>query len=296
LIDQCVRHGVLLINGLNGYTFSASISQYYSGMMKKRNNTDTKPDSYLPYPGLRHYRKEKNPGKFSKSTNVHGIESYYVSLFNLGCLPPHIDCDCFALLLAKMILSVISENNYFLTTQGTLTGEFYKVCLERSMQSGLIHSINDTELMIIYIKQMVLLLHRARLIILSETSVRIVNSIDHSYKLYMKIFKTFWNKSSWGSLFPSYPSAARELKKNRSLLKDILLASGESAEIERISNEFFELTGFCRKNDLLMISFLDFYFFTWLKHFGIIRYCHSGPDSTVSISLTPAGRKILTFF
>jgi hypothetical protein len=91
------------------------------------------------------------------------------------------------------------------------------------------------------------------------------------------------------------PDAACDLMKNKNLMVDLILKNKNKFRIANISNKFSSLTGISKPNDLFFISFLDFYFFTWLSHFGIIRYLNGADTEPVEIELTEHGRRILKY-
>ena len=75
----------------------------------------------------------------------------------------------------------------------------------------------------------------------------------------------------------------------------------EYAKLERLStsgsytNYFFQKTGLGRLNDNYAISFIDFYFFTWLSHFGIVNYIEGDETDPVVIELTSHGKLFLNY-
>ena len=111
--------------------------------------------------------------------------------------------------------------------------------------------------------------------------------------MFYRLFNAFWNLVRWEDIFPSDPESARELKITRNILKDLVLRHYGAVSLNDIANEFFDMTGFSTPNDLLVISFLDFYFFTWLRHFGMIRYSNGTEIAPVRITVTDTGRTFL---
>ncbi len=264
-------------------------------MIRKREKSDTE-INYIPCIHRRQENKKEiqyQPKPLSEKNSA--IEMFYSSLSHFGICDEGLR-DCFALRLARLILSILKEGKNNVATNGSLEPFFYAECVDRADIEGLSVQVRDQELLLIYIKQTVLLLRNAGII--SVRAGRAVAGKNHEgdSSLLLDLFDSFWNRCPWGSLFPSNPKAAMELKKYRSILRDIVIAAESRTEIEKISNDFFELTGFTVKNDLFMISFLDFYVFTWLKHFGLVRYFGSGHDSPVSIEVTRSGKSFLRHF
>jgi len=202
---------------------------------------------------------------------------------------------CFALKLALIIIETIRENTINLTAHKNFPKNFYEICLKKI--SAFNKATKDKDLLIIYIKQLLNILKRGDLIKFKAKKAFIPQEENlKEEKLYIKLFNSFWNKVKWEEIFPSNPEAANKLKINRSFMKDLLLNSGPKISLDSLANDFFDLTGFGPKNNLVLISFLDFYFFTWLKHFGIISYYKNSTNSPVYIETTPQGKKILQIF
>ena len=141
-------------------------------------------------------------------------------------------------------------------------------------------------------KQMMNILRNEKIIIYTKSMATATNSNIDNNDLTKRLFFSFWNKTNWDEIFPSDPTAAQELKHNRKILIDLIFNNKQS-KLEEIANNFFDLTGFCENNNLLMISFLDFYLFTWLKHFGIINFSENNSESPVYITTTEFGKSIV---
>jgi len=202
--------------------------------------------------------------------------------------------DCFALELISLILELIKTNKYQLTPEKNLPKSFYDQCLKGVNQLKTLPKTRDKNLLLIYIKQAIHILKGSQLLRFENLKIKISSTIPSSpEKLYLEVFNSFWNKVDWSKIFPSDPQAALELKKNKSIIKDLLINLNEKVQLDSLANNFFDLTGFASKNHLFSISFLDFYLFTWLKHFGIITYHNNSENSPVYISTSERGKFIL---
>ncbi|MCP4130288.1 MAG: hypothetical protein GY754_04840 [bacterium] len=201
--------------------------------------------------------------------------------------------DCFAVRLGSLLIEIIDNNSFKLSEDGIFEQDFYDFCLEKIREHDLAAEVNDEELLLIYTKQTIIILKNST-IVSNHDGIAVVNGDEISNEsLFVRLFYSLWSGTSWEHIFPSDPVSARELEKNKDILKDVLLKSNNKVKLDVLANEFFELTGFASKNDIILISFLDFYFFTWLKHFGIIRYFESSHNSPVFIELTDEGRILL---
>ena len=203
--------------------------------------------------------------------------------------------DCFAIRLAQFLITTIKDNIFQLKKDDSFKDGFYKHCLKQIKNDDLINEIEDTELLEIYIKQTIVLLQESDFITAVNNVAKISQNNIKDHDLYFSLFGVFWNTVSWERIFPSDEILAQELKKSRYILIDLLLKNQKSIEISTLSNEFFELTGISSNDDLFTISFLDFYFFTWLKHFGIITYSMESAFTPVLIGATDKGRNLIKY-
>lgn len=201
--------------------------------------------------------------------------------------------DCFALRLAQFLIDVINSRPFPLNPDGRFQDSFYHHCMSELEKTTLVSEIDDAELLIIYMKQIIIVMRAAGILCNEEGMAGITDSVPSTPSLYAKLFTAFWNDVEWDEIFTSSGELARELKKSRYILMDLTLKRPSAAFIEDLANDFFEMTGLSRCGDLFSISFLDFYFFTWLKHFGIIHYQSSGDFAPVSIEVTEKGRLIM---
>ena len=202
--------------------------------------------------------------------------------------------NCFAVRLALFLIDIISNTAIPAAARGGIKKIFFRQCLDRAAEEQLFEEVGDKELLIIYIKQCLHLLQMSGIIQKSEKRALIIDDVPLSGKsLYYKLFKAFWVDAAWEDIFPSDIETARDLKINKNILKDLLLKNYGKTRLDKVANEFFDLTGFAGRNDLVIISFIDFYFMTWLKHFNLILYHDDSLFAPVCITVTDSGRKIL---
>jgi len=236
----------------------------------------------------------------NNTRNSHIIDSFnttsnFYSVLSSGnsTVSEPIPLNCIALKIATQLIKTIENNNICFTPQNGFNNTFYKRCIKEALITGLSDLIPDSELLEIYFKQTVIILKNCNIIINSNGKACIKNPDLSAQQLYSMMIQSFWNRTEWFDIFPSNETAAVELKQNRNIFKDLILKYNCQFKLDILANEFFELTGFGKRNDLFLISFLDFYIFTWLKLFGIIRYSENSCNSPVTIETTDKGRKIL---
>lgn len=201
--------------------------------------------------------------------------------------------SCFATRLAFFLIERISGSAVTLTRSGSFDKKFYSWCVESSTAAELAEEIGDPELLMIYIKQCLHLLKASGIVGRSGSRATVDLAAVSHRTVYFRLFNAFWNRCRWEDIFPSDTASAQALNESKNILKDLLVRHEGAVRLDSVANEFFDMTGFCNKNNLFMISFLDFYFFTWLKHFGMIRYAAGQETSPVRISVTGTGKKIL---
>jgi hypothetical protein len=200
--------------------------------------------------------------------------------------------ECFAVRLCSFLIEKIQGMEVACTSDYRFSGEFYAFCVQELSSKGFAAEIADTELMEIYIKQALIILRHSGILVIENGRARISDKVFSGSSLFMQILSSFWNVVKWEDIFPSNTAAARDLKKSRHILIDVLLKYQSTFSIDEASNNFFDLTGFARTNDLYIISFLDFYFFTWMKHFGLVIYEDTASIDQVKIRLSERGRKL----
>jgi len=195
---------------------------------------------------------------------------------------------CFALSLFRTIMESIGSCDHPLCG-GVLPEEFYARCAAEILDKSLSRAKDDPELLVIYLKQMVIILKSAGFIGMEGGSWR-VSGKSVGEAPYQAVFNAFWNQVRWEDIFPSMPDAAVELKRNRGILLDIMMRRSGGFAIDALAREFFDLTGFCGSDDIILISFLDFYFFTWLEHFALLEY-DDAKEGPVTARITGLGRR-----
>jgi len=183
-----------------------------------------------------------------------------------------------ALTLAQCVIQTMKRYRMYPEKNKPLPQNFYSLCVDKLLDGPLANY--DSDLLVIYCKQTVIMLKAAGLI--NENSVEAVNAVE----LFRRLFLAFWNKCNWKNLFPSGGYISNDIKNNRQLLLDIILSSNKPVQLDSIARTYFELTGIAKPYDLFAISLLDFSVITWLSFFGIIEYIHTAPDMPVTIALT----------
>lgn len=202
--------------------------------------------------------------------------------------------SCFAVRLARLLIGIVKNNSYKTGKGCSFNNDFYKKCSLAVHSCELREEVDDEELIAIYIKQTMQLLRVSELVFARKGTAMVSEPDVSDERLFIKLFLSFWNEVNWEDIFPSDPDAAVDLKENRSFIRDILLRHSSRVKLSDIANNFFNMTGFAALNDIMQISFLDFYLFTWLKHFGLIRYIENSRSNPVYVELTEFGRIFLS--
>jgi hypothetical protein len=208
-------------------------------------------------------------------------------------LSPESMNSCFAVKICVFLVRCVAENLYRFTADGCLESGFYEYCMEKLVDSGIPGEVEDAETLLIHLKQAVIMLRSAGVIENASGCAVIAESLPDADHLYAFLFTAFWNRTKWDEIFPSIPGAAKELKRNRNILIDLILRKRGAFTIDTAAAEFFEMTGFGRRNDIYLVSFLDFYFFTWLRHFGLVSFRERSDSDPVQAYITPIGRSFL---
>jgi len=203
--------------------------------------------------------------------------------------------NCLAIQLASFVIDFINKSSFKLLSGNRFEDKFYSHCLEKLLNSVEFSSTGDIEILTINLKQLVIILRYSSLFKKKNNIARFESDTIKIRDIYISLFSSFWNRVPWQKIFPSIPEAARELKRNRGIMVDIIQNAGSRFTIVDISNEFFDITGFGEKDDFMLISFLDFYFFSWIVHFGIIRYIDGNESDEVSLELTDHGTHFLKY-
>ncbi|TAL30663.1 MAG: hypothetical protein EPN93_19510 [Spirochaetes bacterium] len=202
--------------------------------------------------------------------------------------------ECFAVKLCSFLIEKFQGSAISCTRDYRFSKDFYTFCIRELTEKEIVPEHADAEILEINLKQALIMLRQSGVLVSERGKARITDRIFSGTSLFMLVFSSFWNSVRWEDIFPSNESAARDLKKDRYILIDIMLKHHGSFTVDDASNAFFDLTGFSRINDLHMISFLDFYFFTWMKYFGLLLYEETGGQDSVKVCLTEQGRKFLS--
>lgn len=233
------------------------------------------------------HQEEREPVR-EKPETMDIISGFYSFTSSHESTPSTQQTSCPAVIMARHLIKRIEIDAPALTDDGSLPHSFYQRALPGIKGLGLFHEEWDEELVTIYLKQTAMIL---------RTSGFIISDDNHAAAgraggdFYTELLQTFWNETLWSQIFPSDPEGASELWKNRSIFIDIL-GSSLNADLTHICNQFFELTGFARKGDMISISFIDFYLVTWLQNFGIVQVTDTG-DENITVNLTETGQNIL---
>jgi hypothetical protein len=191
----------------------------------------------------------------------------------------------YAELMAHMIMSAISAETVRCENKIQLSDDFYNNCvLSFERTTGIISE--DRELSIIHAKQLMMMLKKLGIVKIRSAKATVSFKQNH---LYDRLFSSFWNLSKWSELFPSMPATAASMQDDRYLLAELLLSRKGCFCVDDIAADYFSNAGFSFKERMLYISFFDFSFFTWMRNFGIVRFCDS-QDGRVRAELTEWGR------
>ncbi len=190
-----------------------------------------------------------------------------------------------AMTLATCVIETMKRFAMYPEKNKPLPTNFYSLCVDTLLDGPLPQF--DPDLLIIYCKQIVIMLKAAEMI--NENSFEAIDTET----LYRRLFLAFWNKCNWKNLFPSGGYISDDIKKNRQLLLDIILSANKPVKLDSIAHTFYELTGIANPYDLFAISLLDFSVITWLSFFGIIEYIHTAADMPVTIAITDSAYHLI---
>ena len=209
-------------------------------------------------------------------------------------LPDAFIKDTFVIRLFKFLCCFVNDH-YFPLKNRYFDNEFYEYCKESLIDSGIADEIVDTDLIIIYLKQLIIIMKHSNILQNYRGIARVKMETVSYNSIFLMLFYSFWNNVQWEEIFPSLPNAAKALKKNRQLMIELMINQTDIFRIDCLTNEFFVNISFTGVRDIYLISFLDFYFFTWLKFFGITRYLVGSSDEPVKVELTEYGRIFLQY-
>ncbi|MBN2400832.1 MAG: hypothetical protein JXN64_00385 [Spirochaetes bacterium] len=237
------------------------------------------------YPALTGFKQKLNLNSIAlkiQKSNLIPNNLYYFPWSSINLNSIKTIKNSFVMKLAKSVLDNIKSNNI-------INDKLYNVCLPYLMRS-----INDHELLLIYLKQFILIKNNIPIFHNADKPVQIQNS-SYYIQFYIKLLNTFWNKTDWSLLFPSMPETAKKFNANKKLLIDLLLVKKDKFRIDSFANAFFRASNIGRVKDLLLTSFLDFSILTWLCHFGIINYISGSDRDPVFIEVTRHGKRMLEY-
>ena len=234
----------------------------------------------------------KNGGNLSFNY-FESINRYYSTLHNTDSTFSIPVNDCFALQLAEVITEKITTERILINRDKSFNAAFYDQLADSIKNTS---QVNDSELLVIYFKQMVNIMRAADLISDRNGQAFITEIFTGREKLFPVLLRSFWNDCDWRIIFPSSPEAAEKIHDNREAFLELLMGAITEISVEEIAADFFSATGICETNDYFMISFVDFYLLTWLKHFGIIEYEIKGDHDIVLVTVNDYGRKVLKSF
>jgi hypothetical protein len=201
--------------------------------------------------------------------------------------------DSYVIKLTDFLTGIINSNSFMVSRGNRLGEDFFSYCLHRSLNTEVFTEIDDIELFTIYLKQFAIILRNSDLFSKTNGIARIVSNTAHYKDIYLSLFYSFWIKVKWQDIFPSIPDVARELKRNKGVVVDLILNAGNEFSIADISKVIIELIGLGDSNNLILVSFLDFYFFTWMEHFAILRFTSGKGEELVNASITAHGKRFL---
>lgn len=194
--------------------------------------------------------------------------------------------------LSGLLINELGSRKFTANCSGSLCEEFYESCLESMIESNLLEISEDPELVVIYLKQLMEIFRASGLMSLKNGFYYMQQSVLSQKSFYEEIFTAFWEKTSWVNIFPSMPDAAKAIHSNRSLLAE-LLTTDDIITLTDFCNSFVQKSGYGKLNDIYFISFVDFYLFTWLRHFNMLEYLPVKSNSVVAVRLTPLGKAFI---
>ena len=195
--------------------------------------------------------------------------------------------NSFAFRMTSVIISAAEAEGCVCDNEGCCVDSFYTSCVARYL--SLYNDIKDRTLLVIFAKQIMIMLKQSGAA--SVSGGRVSFSPLTAESLYTTVFNAFWNGVSWSRLFPSMPQLAETLQEDRYILIELLSSREGLFSVEDVARDYYSIMPVSCDDMLLYVSFFDFSFFSWMSHFGIIRY--SGEDGNVRAELTNWGSNFL---
>ncbi len=199
--------------------------------------------------------------------------------------------NCLAVRLCSFIAATADGRECSHDRGCLLPDEYYSVSADSFISQCSSHEKIDHCLADIYLRQMAMIMKVCGLIEKSKGRVKVSSFEGDRRLLYCRLMRTFWNDVEWKELFPSDHELAELLQRDRSIFRDVLLRR-KKAQVQEVANDFSELTGVARKNDLFFASFIDFYLLTWLGHFNMVDYYGGVSSEPVAWALTDAAPQV----
>lgn len=208
--------------------------------------------------------------------------------FNTRSRTASLPANSSAALCTRKLLADLSGNGVRAGAATLLPQSFYA-----RTAAELFHSVDgfDSESLIIFLKQLVMVMREAGMITRTNGYVRAACTAEEA-DLPLRVFMAFWNYSDWSDLFPSMPDLARELQENRYMMLELIMGYAASFTIETLASDFAISTGARRTSLLILSSFIDYSFCGMLARFALARYADT--SESVMLSLTDEGRGCLS--
>jgi len=229
------------------------------------------------------------PFDFSRQlfTGIDALESSKCSLSSLANVRNDEFKSSFAYRMTAVILYVIDNEGCVCDNEGCCVDAFYASCVVRYL--SMYDDVNDRDLLVIFAKQIMIMLKHSGAVSVSEGGVSCSAGIHES--VYMTVFNAFWNGVSWSRLFPSMPQVADVFQEDRYILVEMLSSREGLFSVEDLARDYYSIMPVPCDDIMLYVSFFDYSFFSWMSHFGIIRY--SSDEGKVRAELTGWGRNFL---
>ena len=229
------------------------------------------------------------PLDFSRQlfASIDSAESLKSSFFSFSSVRSDEYKSSFAYRMTSVILFVVEREGCQCDTDNCCVESFYSSCVAR--YCALYSDISDRELLVIFAKQIMIMLKQSGSVSVSNGRISANGAAVES--LYAAMFSAFWNGVPWARLFPSMPQLAEILQEDRYILVELLSSHEGLFRVEDVARDYYSIMSVSCDDMLLYVSFLDYSFFSWMSHFGIIRY--SGEEGNVSAEITAWGRNFL---
>lgn len=234
--------------------------------------------SYLPFD----FSRQLFSDEFDMSTGC-GLSRHFLPTDSL------VLCSTPVFKIASVVIAAAASEKYSCDSEDCCEPAFYAECVVR--YHSMHNDIEDKELLVYFLKQMMILLRHCGIVSASDGSVKLVRAAVPVEALYLEIFNAFWSGVSWDSLFPSMPGLAKLLQDDRYVLVELLGARDSDFTVEEIARDYIEIMGVPCDDLLMCISFFDFSVFNWMSLFGVIRYTKD--DLRVKAEMTEWGRSFL---